>query len=305
MMKWTLSIGLISSNCCSTYVVVINRLLHQRGRSSKVLCATHMVAHEAREFNDESFDNLWIPLTYDAFQISSSPCNMYQYEDFDYCSMTTGEDVFLNHNSMTKSYEPDFTGNRVKSYRNFSKLASDVNLLVNVFSRSEECFKGIPDYINSETLDVMRSICATSTVKTLQKQCHRFKWDGVMAWNPDAARVTKSMMLGVVGIDEGSSEGAMTCVLDLLLKYGEIKEEPDGSWSRVKAVRPRRYMCYGDRTTNENMTAFIVSLQDRPMSLQEESIQADIFIEAVANTQDICCVVIRDQLFSDSHHLSV
>ena len=37
-------------------IVVVNRLLHQRGRSSKVLAATHMIAHEAIEFNDMSFD---------------------------------------------------------------------------------------------------------------------------------------------------------------------------------------------------------------------------------------------------------
>eukprot|EP00956_Cyclotella_meneghiniana_P042471 scaffold248481_cov53-Cyclotella_meneghiniana.AAC.4 len=266
-------------------IVVVSGLLHQRGRSSKVLSATHMVSHEAREFNDTTFDHQRVPLTYDTNQTSSSPCNMYCYEAYEFDAVTTGVDVFLHHSSIAQSYEPDFTGQRVRSYRNYCKLAKDITFLVNVFCRSEECFKNVPTFIDSDVIHELRHLCGKTNVKSLQDKCYSFKWDSVTAWNPHVSKVTKSLMLGIVGIDEGSAEGAMTCVLDLLLKYGVLQEEEDGSWSKVETDPPRKMMCFGDRTTNENMAAFIVSLQDRPMSLQDASYQADVFLDAVANTQ--------------------
>lgn len=89
----------------------------------------------------------------------------------------------------------------------------------------------------------------------------------------------------MVGIDEGNAKGAMTCVLDLLLKYGVLQEEPDGSWSKAASEQPREMMCFGDLCTNENVSAFITTLQDRPMSLEEESIQSEIFLDAITDTQ--------------------
>ena len=131
----------------------------------------------------------------------------------------------------------------------------------------------------------LRQVSQKPQSKELFDSCHYFKRDSVRAWNLAAGLATRSLLLGVVGIDESSAEGAMTCVLDLLLKYDVLREAPDGSWMKVTSNPPREMMCYGDRTTNENIAAFITSLQDRPMSLEESSIQAEIFLDVVTDTQ--------------------
>ena len=129
-----------------------------------------MVAHQAREFNGISFDHLRVLLTYDGNQTSSSPCNMYRYEDHAFHDQTTGVDVFLNHTSIAQSYEPDFSGERVRAYREFSKLAKNITFLVNVFRRSDECFKNVPDFIDSVVVQEMKLMCGKSSVKSRCQQ---------------------------------------------------------------------------------------------------------------------------------------
>ena len=270
---------------CFDNIVVVMRLLDQRGRSSKVLTATHMIAHLANVYSDPSFDHLFAAITFDKFQPASSPIQMYNYMSHSWVSTTLGTDIFIGHNSLPQLMEPDFTGENIKSYRNFSRLADETSLFGHVFRRSDDCYKINPEFFNDDVLSKLRTLSCTKRSVKLFDACHYFKHDSVHAWNLAAGFSTLSLLLGVVGIDEGSAEGAMTCVLDLLLKFDIIREDEDGSWMRVPSDPKREAICFGDRTTNENVAAFILSLQNRPMSLEEASIQSEIFLDAVMDTQ--------------------
>ena len=218
---------------CFDNIVVLMKLMDQRGRSSKVLTATHMIAHLPIRFCDVSFNNGYAAITFDKYQPSSSPIQMYNYMSHAWTSNTLGTDVFIKHNSLPQLTEPDFTGMNVKSYRNLSRLADAIQTFGHVFRRSDECYKNLPNFFDDPILSQLRELSATKQCVELFDSCHYFKRDSVRAWNPSAAMCTLSLLLGVVGIDEGCAEGAMTCVLDLLLKFDVLREEEDGSWIRV------------------------------------------------------------------------
>ena len=274
------SVGLV----CFDNIVVVNSLMCQRGRASKVLTATHMVGHMPIIFTDISFDNQYAALTFDKYQPSSSPVDMYIYKDHCWTSVTLGTDVFIRHNDLPQLSEPDFSGQNVKSYRQFSRLADEISHFGHTFRRSDDCYKNIPDCFDDTILFQLRQLSAKKQSKELFDLCHYFKRDSVRSWNTAAASTTLSLLLGVVGIDEGSAEGAMTCVLDLLLKYDILRESDDGSWIKVKSFPKQEMMCYCDRTTNENVAAYILSLQNRPMSLEEASLQSEIYLDSVTDT---------------------
>jgi hypothetical protein len=244
-----------------------------------------MVAHLPTVYENHSFDHWYADLTFNACQPSSSPANMRMYELCDLLSTNIGSQAFINHENIPQSPTPDFTGQRVATYRHLTRLARDVNSFGYVFRHKDGCYKHQPDFFDNDLLYMMNDICSKRRAKDLFDSCYEFKKKSVRAWNVAAGLVTKSLLLGVVGIDEGNAEGAMACVLDLLLKYNVLQEESDGSWSRVPSRVNREMMCFGDRTTNENIAAFILSLQDRPMSLEEASIQSEVFLDAVLDTQ--------------------
>jgi hypothetical protein len=269
--------------------------MDQRGRSSRSLHATHMVSHLPTIFDDRSFNFVpqtepphlqYASLTFNALQPASSPTNMRRYEIHNYSDTTTGSSVFINHLQISTSREPDFTGARVASYLNYNRLANTINKFAYVFKRSDDCFKNMDSSISDTGILTMKQLFHSKRGKHLSKSCRTFRRDCVRSWNPTAGSATKSLLLGVVGIDEGDAKGAITCALDLLLKYGVLQEEADGSWSKVASDFDREMMCFGDRCTNENVSAFITTMQDRPayittmqdrpMSLEESSIQGKI-----------------------------
>ena len=45
-----------------------------------------------------------------------------------------------------------------------------------------------------------------------------------------ADKVTRSLLLGVVGINESDAEGATTCLLDISMRFGMVFEEEKCAW---------------------------------------------------------------------------
>ena len=146
---------------CFDNIVVVQRLMDQRGRSSKVLTATHMIAHLPIIFLDTSFDTEYVILTFDKYQAASSPVNMHNYMSIDWSSSTLGTDLFIVHNELPQLSEPDFTGENVKMYRNFSRLADDIRTFGHIFRRSEDCYKNVPAYLNDTILLQLRKLSGT------------------------------------------------------------------------------------------------------------------------------------------------
>ena len=100
-----------------------------------------------------------------------------------------------------------------------------------VFTRSDESLEGSANGFNVAQMKSIKAIFTSEEGKILLAQSNSFKKDAVDKWNSGLSeKVTKSLFLGVVGIDEGERKGAGTVTLDLLLKGGTLKETTDGSW---------------------------------------------------------------------------
>jgi hypothetical protein len=105
----------------------------------------------------------------------------------------------------------------------------------------------------------------------------------VLDWNATADDVTMSFNMGFVGIQEESAAGAGSVVLDMLLKFGLLKYNDDNTWEVAADVNTRRLYSIGDRKSNENCTAFVLTLSHRPQTFEESSMQAEIFLESFQN----------------------
>jgi len=72
----------------------------------------------------------------------------------------------------------------------------------------------------------------------------------------------------------------VSVVLDMLLKFGLLQYKEDELWELADDVGTRRLYSFGDRKSNENCTAFLSTLTHRPLTFEESSMQAEIFLES-------------------------
>ena len=105
----------------------------------------------------------------------------------------------------------------------------------------------------------------------------------MLEWNATADSVTMSFNMGFVGIREDSAAGAGSVVLDMLLKFGFIKYNNDNTWGLADDVHTRRLYSFGDRKSNENASAFVTTLSNRPLTFEESSMQAEVFLDSFQN----------------------
>jgi hypothetical protein len=69
----------------------------------------------------------------------------------------------------------------------------------------------------------------------------------------------------------------------MLLKFGLLQYKEDELWELADDVGTRRLYSFGDRKSNENCTAFLSTLTYRPLTFEESSMQAEIFLESFWN----------------------
>jgi hypothetical protein len=108
----------------------------------------------------------------------------------------------------------------------------------------------------------------------------KFQRSAVRDWNQVCDEVTLSYNMGFVGVREDSSDGAVSVILDMLLKFGVLIYNENETWALHKYAKLCRLYCFGDRKTIENSSAFVDKLSNRSLSFEETSIQAEIFLEA-------------------------
>ena len=84
-----------------------------------------------------------------------------------------------------------------------------------------------------------------------------FQKDAVRDLNKSRDDVTLSYNMGFVGVREDSSFGTAAVVLDMLLKYGMLIYDDNGTWKLHQCANLRSLYYFGDRKTIENSTAFV------------------------------------------------
>ena len=78
------------------------------------------------------------------------------------------------------------------------------------------CPVNIDKYLQVKCNDVVRR----RSVQDLLKRARRFRRDAVCDWNPTANMVTKSLLLGVSGVDDKDAEGVTNILMELATVHG-------------------------------------------------------------------------------------
>jgi hypothetical protein len=105
----------------------------------------------------------------------------------------------------------------------------------------------------------------------------------VLNWNQFVEYVTMFFNMGFVGIHEDLATGAGSVVMDLLLKFRLLKYNDNKTRELAENVRTQQLYSFGDRKSNENCLAFLSKLSHRPLTFEESSMQADVFLESFCN----------------------
>ncbi len=92
-----------------------------------------------------------------------------------------------------------------------------------------------------------------------------------------------SFNMGFVGIRKDSAVGTRSVILDMLLKFGLLKYNNNKTWELAENVGSRRLYNFGVRKSNKNYTAFLSTLSHRPLTFEESSMQAKVFLELFCN----------------------
>ena len=132
-------------------------------------------------------------------------------------------------------------------------------------------------------LQKFNNYCSSKDSRDFFSAVYNFQLQAVLDWNQTADCVTMSFNMGFVGIREDLTAGAGSAILDMLLKFGLLKYNDGNTWELAKDINSRRLYSFGDRKSNENCTAFVSTLSHRPLTFEESSMQAEIFLESFKN----------------------
>ena len=102
-------------------------------------------------------------------------------------------------------------------------------------------------------------------------------------WNPNADLVTLSNYMGLIGIDEAASKECGALTLDMVLKFGILEQDGDGMWQLTDNWEAKRAFLIGDVKTVDNVDKIAEDLSTRPLSLKENTQQAEVFAKALTN----------------------
>jgi hypothetical protein len=186
---------------------------------------------------------------------------------------------------------PDFSGERVASYQSWLKLANTLLSLQRSFpvtsqidstTTDEDPFASCPSTFLRTKLTKFLNLCATDDGRQLFKHARDLQKLSILKWNPHIDDPTKSIYLGLVGIDKSASTECGAILLDLLLRCGVMVQSSSGHWELAEKWRSRRVYFVGDEKTIENVTKFVRDIQERRMSFATANVQADVFLEALS-----------------------
>ena len=276
--------GIRVANFVYDNVTSSSMLRDSRGQSTKFLNATHMAVHEVSEFTNRTFDNIHVANTYSRNQIQMSPSGMRQYENVDVTSVEAVCGVILNQDSLSKVVAPDLTGMRCRAYNHLSKMATYLFDIEFFFHVPESHFDNCPARIKRKPLKEMCALVRRPTVQRLLQNARNFRRIEVDGWNDKAKHVTRSLLLGVSGVDEKDAEGATAVLMELATLHGMITIDGNNKISKTTLFDQKSMIMNGDRKTHECTESFQSLAAERSMCLEEKSRMAEITLDVFERT---------------------
>ena len=117
--------------------------------------------------------------------------------------------------------DADFAGRRVNNYERLVKLCKHIGYVRRAFptlpDHDESYFEQCPPTFNHTILNTFARKIRSSRARELIRKAKTFQMDTVKTWNPSVGELTKTVHIGLVGMDEGASMPCGAITLDLLL----------------------------------------------------------------------------------------
>jgi hypothetical protein len=219
-------------------------------------------------------------MRYDREQSCPSPFGMRAYKSLNPSSGIFGTDVYMNHTNLYIPDCPCFTRDRVCGYEYIMSVQKYVCDMSRAFSRQ---YESIGDGVNSSHVVKFNEYCLSEKSKAFFSRVYKFQRQSVLDWNSTANCVTLSLNMGFVGIREDSASGTGSVVLDMLLKFGVLTYIDNGTWQLEDNAKTPSLYGYGNQKSNKNCSAFLYNLNNRPLTFEVSSLQAEIFLESFNN----------------------
>ncbi len=177
---------------------------------------------------------------------------MRSYETISFESVLLGNQLFVNHRQIPTPDTPCFSGARVAAYHKAIRIRRNLLAIRNTLSH------GYNVDIDGNVLPKYERYTREASESAFFKSVIEFQIDAVRDWNQSRDDVTLSYNMGFVGVHEDSSDGATAVILDMLLKFGILIYDQNGTWKLHRYANLRRLYCFGDRKTIENSTALVL-----------------------------------------------
>ena len=149
---------------------------------------------------------------------------MRSYESISFESGLLGTELFVNHRQISTPDTPCFSGARVAAYHKAIRIRRNLLAIRNSLSH------GYNVDINRNVLSKFERYTREASESGFFKSVLEFQIDAVRDWNQSRDDVTLSYNMGFVGVREDSSDGAAAVILDMLLKFGVLIYDQNGTW---------------------------------------------------------------------------
>ena len=253
------------------------------GCNSGIMSGTHQLAERVIPFNNTTWDDKSIALTYTPTQRTPSMALMPHFERLD--CLSTRRFIKEYKLLLPPSISPCFTGDRNISYMKRLKTIRWTIQLQQIFGGSRTAendrFVSTSMNINREPLLSLARLCETDSASSMFRLMKLFQHNVTRTCNPDRVHATETNYMGIVTMSEAASQECGGLTLDLLYKFGVLIKLEDGTFDLGPDWEEKRCYIIGDVKTADNIDKFIRDLVGRPLSLNHVSDLADIFEKAL------------------------
>ena len=127
----------------------------------------------------------------------------------------------------------------------------------------------------------LAEMCSEEKPVLLFDAAKSFQKDVARRCNPDGANPTQVMYMGVIPMSEAKAVSCGGLTLDLLLKFGVLVREVDGTIKLADDYEAKICYIVGDVKTVDNMDKIIRDIADRTLTAEETFDLAEVFEKAL------------------------
>ena len=242
------------------------KLLHQRGdHSATRLSGTNEMAVKVNPYSDTQYDHIKCDVEFVVDQNYPSPALMADYEKDAERGIS---DATFYHQHSTRGPAPNgpcSDGSRVRAYidrRDDSIWIYEMGIAFG--DERATPIDELPPLINRNNVREFREIRNEEEVQFVISQAGKMQLRSRQIWNPFGDCVTLTNYMGLVAMDEDTTNQNGSLGLDIAAKCGLLVKTNDGKWEIEAYPNARRVYFVGDAKTADLFEKCLYNLVNNP-----------------------------------------